>query len=98
MQPGLQTALCARLGICYPIFGFSHSVDVTVALAKAGCYPVYGATRDAPAQIASRVAEIRERVGAGRFGVDLLLPSSVGHDTDRAAVLDGLPAEHKKFI
>jgi NAD(P)H-dependent flavin oxidoreductase YrpB (nitropropane dioxygenase family) len=97
-SPHLKTALCERLGIRYPIFGFSHSVDVTVALANAGCFPIYGATRDLPEQIVSHLAEIRERVGAGRFGVDLLLPSGVGTETDRAAVVAGLPAEHKKFV
>ena len=48
MNTPLNTALCSRLGIRYPIFGFSHSVDVTVALANAGCFPIYGATRDMP--------------------------------------------------
>ena len=96
--PALDTALCKRLGIRYPIFGFSHSVDVTVALANAGCFPIYGATRDLPDEIASHLAQIRDRVGAGRFGVDLLLPSGVGSETDRAAVFAGLPAAHKQFI
>lgn len=92
------TALCRRLGIRYPIFGFSHSIEVTVALANAGCFPVYGATRDMPDQIASHLAEIRDRIGDGRFGVDLLLPAGVGTETDRAAVLEGLPASHKQFV
>ena len=29
----LRTPLCDRLGLRLPIFGFSHSIDVTVALA-----------------------------------------------------------------
>ncbi len=94
----LQTDLCRRLGIRYPIFGFSHSIDVTVALADAGCYPVYGATRDLPEQIASHLKAIRERIGDGKFGVDLLLPAGVGTETDRAAVVAGLPVEHKAFV
>lgn len=94
----LQTDLCRRLGIRNPIFGFSHSIDVTVALADAGCYPVYGATRDLPEQIVSHLKEIRERVGAGKFGVDLLLPAGVGTETDRAAVVAGLPVEHTAFV
>ena len=98
MNAGLDTSLCRRLGIRAPIFGFSHSVDVTVALANAGCYPVYGATRDMPDQIRTHLAEIRERIGTGKFGVDLLLPAGVGTETDRAAVVAGLPAEHKQFV
>ena len=98
MNGDLNTALCRRLGIRTPIFGFSHSVDVTVALANAGCFPVYGATRDLPEQIVANLAQIRERIGNGRFGVDLLLPSGVGSETDRAAVVAGLPAAHKAFV
>jgi len=94
----LYTPLCRRLGIRYPIFGFSHSIDVTVALANAGCYPVYGATRDMPEQIVKHLKEIRERIGTGKFGVDLLLPSGVGTETDRAAVVAGLPVAHKAFV
>ena len=94
MSTPLNTTLCRRLGIRYPIFGFSHSVDVTVALANAGCFPIYGATRDMPDEIVSHLKEIRERIGTGKFGVDLLLPSGVGSETDRAAVVAGLPAEN----
>lgn len=98
MQADLRTALCTRMGILYPIFGFSHSVDVTVALADAGCFPVYGATRDVPEKIERHLAEIRDRIGDGRFGVDLLLPAGVGSQTDRAAVVASLPDEHRKFV
>ncbi len=98
MNTDLNTALCRRLGIRYPIFGFSHSIDVTVALANAGCYPVYGATRDMPEQIVSHLKEIRERIGTGKFGVDLLLPAGVGTETDRAAVVASLPVEHTRFV
>ena len=98
MNTSLNTSLCQRLGIRYPIFGFSHSVDVTVALANAGCFPVYGATRDMPDQILAHLNEIRERIGNGKFGVDLLLPSGIGTETDREAVVASLPAEHKQFV
>ena len=98
LNTDLNTALCRRLGIRHPIFGFSHSVDVTVALANAGCYPVYGATRDMPEQIVRHLAEIRERIGTSKFGVDLLLPAGVGTETDRAAVVASLPPEHRQFM
>lgn len=98
METNLDTAMCHQLGIRYPLFGFSHSLDVTVALADAGGFPVYGATRDMPEQIVRKLAQLRERIGDGRFGVDLLLPAAVGSETDRAAVFAGLPAEHRKFI
>jgi hypothetical protein len=42
----LHTAICDRLGIQYPIFGFSHSMEVTAAITNAGGFGVYGATRE----------------------------------------------------
>ena len=98
MNLSLNTGLCRRLGIRLPIFGFSHSVEVTVALANAGCFPIYGATRDLPAEITRHLDEIRDRIGSGKFGVDLLLPSGIGTETDRAAVVAGLPQAHKDFV
>lgn len=91
-------ALCTRLGLRVPIFGFSHSIDVTVALAQAGCYPIYGAAWDLPDAIARKMRLIRERVGDRPFGINLMLPSSVGEETDRAAVAAELPQAHKDFV
>ncbi len=64
---GLRTALCRRLGIEVPIFGFSHSIEVTVALAEAGGFPVFGAAREVPQKIAEDIALIRQRIGAKPF-------------------------------
>ena len=47
--------ICKRLGLSYPIFGFSHSVEVTAAICNAGGLGVYGATRDTPEQIVSQL-------------------------------------------
>src|SRR5215469_3957977 len=51
----LKTALSQRFGIDVPIFGFSHSVAVTAAISNAGGLGVYGATRDTPEEIRSRL-------------------------------------------
>lgn len=95
---GLRNELCQRLGIEVPIFGFSHSVEVTAAIARAGGFPVYGATRDMPDTISRNLARIRDLVGDHPFGVDLLLPANVGTETSRAAVEATLPAEHRSFV
>ncbi|MDX2203750.1 MAG: nitronate monooxygenase [Hyphomicrobiaceae bacterium] len=95
---GPRTPLCDRLGLAWPIFGFSHSIDVTVALANAGCFPVYGAAWDLPDVIAAKMRAIRDRVGDRPFGINLMLPASVGEETDRKAVEARLPAEHRAFV
>src|SRR5438067_11616423 len=51
VKTALHTDLCDRLGITYPIFGFNHSIDVTVEVCKAGGIGIYGATRRTPEEI-----------------------------------------------
>lgn len=79
----LSTPLCKRLGIDVPIFGFSHSIDVTVALAEAGGFPVFGAAREGPDRIAEDVALTRKRLGSQPFGVDLMYPKLAGDESNR---------------
>jgi NAD(P)H-dependent flavin oxidoreductase YrpB (nitropropane dioxygenase family) len=94
----LHTAICDRLGIEYPIFGFSHSKEVTAAISNAGGFGVYGATRDMPDAIPARLAEIRSMVGDRPFGVDLLLPVGMADKNDWAAAEAKIPEAHKAFV
>jgi hypothetical protein len=66
--------LCERLGIAHPIFGFSHSVEVTAALAKGDCYPFIGLSQATLEEIPETLARVRDLVGDRPFGVDLLMP------------------------
>lgn len=94
----LRTALCDRLGISLPIFGFSHSIDVTIALAEAGGYPVFGAAREGPERIREDIALIRRRLGKRPFGVDLMYPKLAGDESSRDEARKKLPPEHVAFV
>lgn len=94
----ISTELTERLGIRYPIFGLAHSVKVMVALGKAGGYPVFAAARNTPEEIEVYAKRMREELGNLPFGIDLLLPSTVGSETDRAAVEKQIPAQHRDFV
>lgn len=94
----LRTPLCEKLGIAVPIFGFSHSVEVTVALAEAGGFPVFGAARETPERIAEDIALIRRRIGARPFGVDLMYPKLAGDERDLASARATLPPKHVAFV
>lgn len=98
MNKNLYTSVCKRLGIANPVFGFSHSVEVTAAITNAGGFGVYGATRDKPDAIRERLAEIRNLVGDRPFGVDLLLPVGMAEKNDRAEAEAKLPEEHRDFV
>lgn len=90
--------ICKKLGIKYPIFGLAHSVDVMVALGKAGGYPVFGAARSTPEEIEKQARQMKDRLGDLPFGIDLLLPATVGNDTNRAAAVDNLPKKQRDFV
>ena len=93
-----RTSLCKRLGIEVPIFGFSHSIEVTVALAEAGGFPVFGAAREGPENIANDIALIRRRIGSKPFGVDLMYPKLAGDEASRDEAKKKLPPAHLAFV
>lgn len=94
----IHTKLCDLLAIEHPIFAFSHSVDVVVAVCQAGGLGVLGATRMFPEEIDAALAEIRERVGTRPFGVDLVLPKGMPERDNREEIEAALPAEHLAFV
>ncbi len=97
-KDALLTPICDRLGIQHPVFGFSHSMEVTAAITNAGGFGVYGATRDMPDEITKRLAQIRSMVGDRPFGTDLLLPLGMADKNDWAAAEAKIPDEHKAFV
>lgn len=95
---GPRTPVCDRLGIAHPIFGFSHSPRVAAAICRAGGVGVFGVAREDPADIAPRIAALREAVGARPFGVDLMLPPGMPARADPAQVAGHLPQAHRDFV
>ncbi len=93
-----RTEACKIVGIERPIFGFSHSVAVTAAISRAGGLGVFGATMHEPAEITEIAREIRALVGDRPFGLDLLLPQSVGDDTDLATARAAIPQHYHDFV
>jgi len=98
MRMNWRTPLCDRLGIAHPIFGFSHSVDVVVEIARAGGYPVLGLAREMPHEIPEILRAVDERMQGMPYGVDLMLPSQVPQSGDIAQVRAALPRQHLDFV
>ncbi|TAN14032.1 MAG: nitronate monooxygenase [Burkholderiaceae bacterium] len=69
--------LIKQLGIKYPIFGFSHSIDVAVAIARSGGFPVLGLGRELPEDIKDVVTTVERRMEDMPYGLDLMLPSHI---------------------
>ncbi len=98
----MTNALCARLGIDFPLFAFSHCRDVVAAVSKAGGFGVLGATAFNPEQLEVELAWIDAHVEGKPYGVDVLIPEnlSVGHEKDLTSkkLADRIPQLHKDFV
>lgn len=94
----MRTPICETLGIRHPIFGFSHSVDVVVAIAEAGGFPVLGLARELPHEIPALIAEVERRLAGRPYGVDLMLPAQVPQQATLADLRGQLPAEQVEFV
>ncbi len=98
MMSPIRTPICERLGIRHPIFGFSHSVDVAVAIARAGGFPVLGLARELPQDIPHILADVQERMGDMPYGIDLMLPSKVPEAASIDELRGSLPPAHLAFV
>ena len=94
----IRTPICEDLGIRHPIFGFSHSVDVCVAIARAGGFPVMGLARELPEEIPHILEDVEKRMGEMPYGIDLMLPSKVPEQASIEDLRESLPSEHVEFV
>lgn len=94
----VRTPICDRLGIKHPIFGFTHSVDVAVAIAREGGFPVLGLARELPEEIPNLLLQVQDRMGDMPYGIDLMLPSNVPKEASLEAIQSELPPEHIAFV
>ena len=97
MSGPLHTPLCDKLGIEYPVVGFTHCKDVAVAVINAGGFAVLGEAMHSPDHIAADIKWIRDRIGGKPFGIDLVLPASVPEERTVEQLLAEIPQEHRDF-
>ncbi len=97
----MNSRLCRKLGIEFPLFAFSHCRDVVAEVTNAGGVGVLGAVGLNPEKLAVELSWINERVNGKPFGIDLLIPQSmVGKDSDSddAELQGSVPEEHRRFV
>lgn len=97
----MNSDLCRKLGIEFPLFAFSHCRDVVAAVSRAGGMGVFGAVLYTPEQLRTELEWIDANCGGRPYGVDLIVPTSIqrqgGSGPDDDQLLAGLPAEHLAF-
>ena len=87
----MNTQLCQRLGVDFPLFAFSHCRDVVVAVSRAGGFGVFGAARYSPEELELELRWIDQHVDGRPYGVDVLVPENMtirdesGFDAQRLA-------------
>lgn len=98
----MTNALCARLGIEFPLFAFSHCRDVVAAVSKAGGFGVLGATAFNPQELEVELQWIDAHVDGKPYGIDVLIPEnlSVKHEKDLTSkkLAERIPHQHKEFV
>ncbi len=97
----MNSDLCDRLGIEFPLFAFSHCRDVVAAVSRAGGMGVFGAVKYTPEQLREELTWIDAHCGGKPYGVDLIVPNAMmgkGAGFDLSALLAAIPAEHRAFV
>lgn len=94
----MRTPICELLGIDSPIFGFSHSVEVVAAIARAGGFGVLGLAREMPEDIPALIARADALLDGRPYGIDLMLPAKVPQTASIADVRAALPPESVAFV
>jgi len=97
----LNSRLCRKLGIEFPLFAFSHCRDVVAEVTNAGGFGVLGAVNLTPEKLDIELNWISQRVNGKPFGIDLLIPQKMegkGSEFDDAAMRARIPQTHRRFV
>jgi len=97
----LNSRLCRKLGIEFPLFAFSHCRDVVAEVTNAGGFGVLGAVNLTPEKLAIELDWIARKVDGKPFGIDLLIPQNMlGRESEMAddELRGTIPETHRKFV
>ena len=99
----MQTEICRKLGIEFPIFAFTHCRDVVAAVSNAGGFGVLGAVGFSPEQLEIECKWIDEHVGDKTYGVDLVIPQKyegmgeLDPEKLEEQLRAAIPPQHREF-
>jgi len=98
----MNSRLCAKLGIEFPLFAFSHCRNVVVEVSKAGGFGVLGAVGLTPENLEQELNWIDENIDGKPYGIDLLIPNRMDHKNENSQTTDDLkaliPKEYYNFV
>ena len=98
----MNSRLCAKLGIEFPLFAFSHCRNVVVEVSKAGGFGVLGAVGLTPENLEQELNWIDKNIDGKPYGIDLLIPNRMDHKNENSQTSDDLkaliPKEYYNFV
>jgi NAD(P)H-dependent flavin oxidoreductase YrpB (nitropropane dioxygenase family) len=103
----MTTPLCAEFGMTLPLFAFTRSPEVVVAVSRAGGMGVQAAIGFTPEELRRCLDHIEANVGGKPYGVDVVMPSGFAQPDGTkgggamASADDyhrALPAAHRQFL
>ena len=98
----MNSRLCAKLGIEFPLFAFSHCRNVVVEVSKAGGFGVLGAVGLTPENLEQELNWIDGNIDGKPYGIDLLIPNRMDHKNENSQTTDDLkaliPKEYYNFV
>ena len=98
----MHNTLCDVYGIDAPIFAFSHSPAVVLAVTKAGGFGVLGAAGMEPEQLDQALQMLTRECAGKSFGIDLIIPERyVGREEGGLSLEElqsRIPQGHRDFL
>jgi NAD(P)H-dependent flavin oxidoreductase YrpB (nitropropane dioxygenase family) len=95
----MRTSLCEKLGIEYPIVGFTPSEHVAAAISRAGGLGVLGCVRfNDPAELSGVLDWLDENTAGKPYGVDVVMPSTAPTEGSVVDLAGLVPQRHREFV
>ena len=95
----MRSALCDDLGIKYPIFGFTPSPAVAVAISRAGGLGVLGTIRYTDsAELEEALTWMDEQLDGIPYGVDVVIPHKIMEAGQQQELEQMIPEHHRAFV
>jgi NAD(P)H-dependent flavin oxidoreductase YrpB (nitropropane dioxygenase family) len=97
----MNSKLCERLGIEFPLFAFSHCRDVVAEVSKAGGFGVLGAAGHSPESLEVELAWLDAHTNGAPYGVDIIVPTSMDAKEGGLTAEEieaRIPPEHKAYV
>ena len=98
----MKSQLAEKFGLRLPLFAFTGSREVVVAVSRAGGMGVLGAIAFSPEELAAHLDWIDAHIEGRPYGVDVVMPASTvaptEGDFDHGALANMIPEAQRRFV